>query len=208
MWQNFKNSYMLVIGMSVFITFFPPWYLLFFFFLIIDWFVCIPGTQLDFIYLFFFPAKLSSHWCRWLLSVIAGLSFAGSGCISGFLGSPIHRPALPLVCLWPQEAKDCWWPWCSPQPRREPAGSLTLPCDVLPSHCQPLEGRDFAWHFRLAAKALATICNQGSEIICWLIPCIHPLLGPTSHFFDERYFHVLLSFLLLLFSYTSNTRSW
>lgn len=82
------------------------------------------------------------------------------------------------------------------------------PRDLLPSHCQPLEGRDFARHFWLAAKALSTICNQGSEIFPWLMACIHPPLGPTSHFFDGKCFHVLLSFLLLLFSHTGNTRSW
>lgn len=50
----------------------------------------------------------------------------------------VALPCLVLAYLWPQEAKDCGWPRCSPQPQREPAGSLTLPCDLLPSHCQPL----------------------------------------------------------------------
>lgn len=126
-WQNFKNSWMLVIGMSMFITFFPHDVYCCCFFFFNYWFVCIPGTQLDFIPFFFSSTKLSSHWC-WLLSVIAGLCFAGSGCISGFLGSPIQRPDLPCLALsLATGSKDCWWLWSSPQPRREPAGSLTLP---------------------------------------------------------------------------------
>lgn len=57
-----------------------------------------PSTQLDFNF-FFFSAKLNSHWCRWPLFIIAGLCFAGSCCISGFLGSPIHSPPLPCLGL-------------------------------------------------------------------------------------------------------------
>lgn len=51
------------------------------------------------ILIFFFSAKLNSHWCRWPLFIIAGLCFAGSCCISGFLGSPIRSPPLPRLGL-------------------------------------------------------------------------------------------------------------
>ena len=84
----------------------------FFFFLIIDLSVCIPGTQLDFISssFFFLLSSVLTDVVGSSPSLAAYVLLLLAASLAFYVPPFIALPCLILVYLWPQEAKDCGGP--------------------------------------------------------------------------------------------------